>query len=409
MKKFIFGGFAVLLALALITCDGETPNIINNGDLIDVEYSADGRSLTIYLEGGVPRKTANRALSSDLTRMGHDFYEVIFYDGTNVTRASWEIGESVGVRNVPRGAVGVGINYSLTGAGTTTLTAPASGYGYAALFVGRKDDKTLLAVGRLTAVNGSATTTINENSTSVTFTVAAFDAGASSTAANSSFLTASNGTPSYAVADVGAANTSVQSFGIGGNPFPLFHLPYDSVTHQATVAARYTVSFVAAATATDFWPAVRLAAPTSSKVELRQPRMPIGGSNYYVKNAFLLKASATAAPADGTLVAITNNITGTAGSTNFTNGIEFLFTTAAVALPGIFSFNFEVPVVAVTDLLPSPNPSGIASAITWYVRPAYGTGAYDLDNGNRGSGGCILMGYRPDQLPTIEVSTSSLN
>jgi len=397
MKKLIFGGFAVLLAFALITCDGETPNVINNGGLIDVEYSKDGKSVTIYLDGGVSRTTASRALTADMARSGHDYFEVVFYDGTNVARASWEIGESVGVRNVPRGAAGTGIDYATVGSTAAgALTAPTSGNGYAALFVGRKADRTLLAVGKLTSADGGgAATVIDETTTAVTFTVAALVAGVNTTAANSSFLTAALDLtpPNYDTAS--APNTEVANRAVGSVNFPMFGLP--NVT--ASIAASYSIGVVTGATASEYLPAIRIAdptkaIPTATVPTKRVPRYPVGNIyNYVSGNSYDVT----------TTVALGAGVTGATVGFNFINPIPFTFGTTLNADPRVFSFYFEIPVFAITNSTASLGAN--VPSLTWFVRSGYGPSLYDIDDGKGGPGGCVLVGFRASELGIITVST----
>jgi len=323
----------------------------------DVVYSADGRSITLYLEGAVPQTTANRALSSDLAKMGHDFFEVVFWDGTNVARASWEIGASASVRNVPRS-----VNYS------TVNPAAANGtVGAAALFIGRKTDLTLLAVGALSGTDNTSSTTINNNTRTVTFSVAALEAGVSSTPTQSSFLTATGDTATYTI--LNAANTLVDPITLGLRNYPMFTLP--APNDSTTVNAEYTINFAASA---DYNAAIRVAATGS--VERRTPRYLTNNGYLYVNDEFLNR---------NTTVAMTNNTT----SGVFGNPITFTFTTTNVTATGVFSFYFVIPVIAVTNSVLS---AGVDTAKTWYIRPGYGTNLFDLDNGNGGSGACILMG-----------------
>jgi len=410
MKKLIFGGFAVLLALALITCEGETPIIGDDGDLIDVEYSADGRSLTIYLEGGVRQSKSERALTVDNAKFGHDYFEVVFYAAADrIARASWELGESVGVKNVPRN-----IDYSLTGVTTVadgTLTAPVSGSGYATLFVGRRTDKTLLAVGRLVNVdgNGTPTTTVTGTSKTVTFEVAALEAGArllandsDSALATDTFLTAARyvATNNEDYDEILAAHTIIATRSIGTEKFPMFELPpyaaVASVNGSPTCKASYTISSNAGSdTETQlFFNSIRLAdsarsAPNATTDTRRIPRYPVGDKYNYLK-LDLYDSKTT--------VVLDNNNTGAAGVA-FNRQVEFLFTTTNGQTAGLFSFYFQIPVLAISPL----TPGNVDAPITWVIRSGSGTSLVSLDNGKGGSGSCILMAYMSGNIDVLEV------
>ena len=396
MKKLIIGGLAVLLIFTLVTCDGLTPNINDEGGLIDVVYSADRGSLTIYLEGGVRQTTSSRAMTPDIAKFGHDFYEVVFYVGaTRVARASWELGEPVGVKNVPRN-----INYTKTGATEAdgSLTAPDAGEGYAVLFVGRRSDNTLLAVGKLTAVDGVTTsTTILPTTTTVTFTVASLTAGARLLAnpgdpalATDTFLTAAKyadpGNLDYTA--ISAANTLISNRILGDVSFPMYTIvayeaaPSETGTNET--AASYSISSVSAATTAPYLDAIRLADPTKSIPNAttdtkRLPRYPVGDGKYnYIKwDSYDQK----------TKVELTNN-NDTIGNA-FEKTVKFTFITQD-APAGVFSFYFQIPVLAIS----AAAPTGVANPITWLIKPGIGTSLYDLDNGVGGTGGCILIGYK---------------
>jgi hypothetical protein len=395
MKKLIFGGFAVFLMLTLITCDGLTQNEANNDDLIDVVYSADRGSLTIYLEGGVRQTASSRAMTPDIAKFGHDFYEVVFYVGaTRVARASWELGDPVGVKNVPRN-----IDYTSTGSGAAgALAAPTSGEGYAVLFVGRKSDNTLLAVGKLTAVDGQAGTLITPTTTTVTFTVASLTAGArllgntspdNAAISTDTFLTAAkyNSTTNDDYEEISADNTLVKNSKLGDVFFPMYTIVgYAAAANESgtpETAASYTIGSNGTATGA-YLDAIRLAAPAASIPNAttstkRLPRYPIGDKYNYAKwETYDQK----------TEVELTNNNSGAAGDI-FNRTIEFVFKTED-APAGVFAFFFQIPVFAISNAA----PAGVAAPITWLIKPGMGTSLYDLDSGIGGTGGCILIGYK---------------
>jgi len=107
----------------------------------------------VYLDGkGVPVTKAQRAITKDLAKMAYDYFEVIFIATDAVppiyARAQWELGQSAGISGVYRGATGTkGYDYLYTSDQHDSV---------ALLFVGRKDDKTLLGIGQLAEVDHSA-------------------------------------------------------------------------------------------------------------------------------------------------------------------------------------------------------------------------------------------------------------
>jgi hypothetical protein len=166
MKKVYLIITAVLLAVFVAGCDnfvkpveGEKPELIweNGRAMID---------LNIGLNVG-----KSRALHDTLAQAGTDFYEVIFVDGTDISRTNWRDGIKIPKLRISLGATpGTGINYDSAG---------GAGHGYAYIFAGRYSDKTLLGVGKLKDVEVSGAlqgnTTINSATTKVIFEVTALE------------------------------------------------------------------------------------------------------------------------------------------------------------------------------------------------------------------------------------------
>jgi len=160
MKKAIFAGFAVLLALAMITCDLFPPvsNKDGGGDKPDVVYK-DGKPWGVNLT--INTGSTNRAMTDAIAKGWVNYYEVAFMYGTTIYRAKWRLGE-VGRIAVPFG------DYT-----SVDPDDVAPGIGAAILLAGRYDSKTLLAVGNLTTSAPGGTPDIDANTTSVTFTLTA--------------------------------------------------------------------------------------------------------------------------------------------------------------------------------------------------------------------------------------------
>jgi hypothetical protein len=382
MKKVIFGGLIVFLAVFLVTCGGFTPSLPTDGgdETPSVQYSPDGKSVTLRLDGGGTDKRAARALTDNLAKAGHDYFEVVFNNGADVARASWELGEAAGIKNVPRD-----FNYSNAA--------------NAILFVGRKADKTLLAVGLLTSVDTGGTT-ITPTSTTATFTVTALTAGADKDQATLESIwddyidgTTTSGIPptfvtgtdsSAPIADA-AATTVIKSLkDINTNTvFPLYNIP-----GGGTVGATYTIGCTSPTTPGggypgtitggihSYLPGIRVAG-TPAAIQPKIPRYPRGGGLYY---------EAPAPHASSTTIDITNN--DTAGAA-FVPGITFTIDiNGATDNEGVISFTFEVPVYAISN-----NPmAGGPDSLTWYIRPGFGTNRYNLDDGLGSAGGAILLG-----------------
>ncbi|MCL2276908.1 MAG: hypothetical protein FWC21_03330 [Treponema sp.] len=431
MKKLIWTGFAIFLALSISTCD--QPKFEADDEILgntNVVYSADGKSLTLYLDGvGVPQTRANRALTDNLAKMGYDYFEVVFFyrpaygnatdnfvaANDKLSRASWEVGQSVGITGVYR-TVDTGINYGTVTAipvltDGSQVGAAQLAISTAIIFVGRRSDKTLLAVGSITSVDNNGTggpTFVTTATTNVTFSVAALTAGArveedipvavdipakyraffttddtasapagiassfnTTTALSSGYGTVSNiakatviaGSPN---ADYTVGSTGVTQLKIGGIDFPLFEL----IAGESAIAASYEISTMNAAGFTPYALGIRLA--DIGNVAKREPRIPTGGGFYNYAN-FTIDQNTT-------VVLKNNEGTVTAVHAPFANPILFEFNTATT-LKSIFSMTFDIPVYAL-----------VAGGETWFIRPGFGTYRFDLDDGKGGPGGAILLG-----------------
>jgi len=364
MKKLIFIGLGALLAFALVTCDG-----IQDGNTVlgitNVEYSADAKSVTLYLEGGVPVTKTSRALASDLAKVGHDFFEVVLLADvtatSSITRASWEIGEAAGIKNVIRN-----VDYDSADPDNADGTN-----GAAVLFVGRKTDKALLAIGLLTHVDGVLGTEIISTTTKVTFTVAALVAGAAteSTVLASSFITYDD--PGMTTSDI---TTDIKDAVIDKKVFPTYKVPADD-----TIYATYQIGSTDITTGVpdvdniDKY-LIGVITESSPVSEFRIPRFPISGNQYKeIRSPW----------AEKTAVTVLNNST---VGTPFENPIEFRLVTVD-GNDGFISLAFSVPVYAINDTATADN----VNAITWYIKPGFGTNYYNIDDGKGSAGGALLL------------------
>jgi hypothetical protein len=389
MKKLVFFSLAALLVLAIVSCDAfvtQRPDtdeeiVIDGVNYTDAVWSADGRALTLYLEGGERVTAEQRALTRDLALMGHDYYEVVFVGnngGTNViARASWEIGNPVGITGVYRPAPD--IDYSLAALPTNDGDASAI------LFVGKRADKTLLAVGGIIStvdgVTGATATdaVITPTTRSVTFQVIAFEAGADVDATASSFLTSTDNI----FTNVSIANTTVNARGIDGVNFPLFEIDSDD-----EIAATYTITGPGNAALTNYLPGI-IVNGTGNTLK-RAPRYPVGGGLYHeVKAAFI---------DTNTSISLVQDVGQNAVSEIFNPIIRFNIDSTD-SVKGVFSFLFNIPVVALTNTAAADG----TFAIIWTIRPGYLSNLYDLDDGSGGAGGCILIGVDYNDLDPIEI------
>jgi hypothetical protein len=395
MKKLVFYCILSIFASFFITCkqpfshDDSALNVPT-----DVVYSADGKSVTIYLDGSAPASASAksaRSLSRVNAQTGYDCFEVVFYykadnTGANdiIARGVWEIGAKAGVSGVFRTYNGV--DYS-----SINLDGLPALQGAAVLFAGKKSDQTLLAVGELYAIDDVLVTAnpkplITLSTKKVSFNLNAFSAGAkymfdagsnSYKPIGSSFLASQ--TNNGAISEATTAVKLMGGFGINKS-FPLFHLP-----EGRTIQAQYTIGFHSTSvrnTIADFWKAV-IYAGTSAP----------GGAGTATRLAPKYTDKNTVYPADPLVnynttctVALANN-NGTTTGGYFDPIVRFNITTNTLGSGDKkyrFAINFTIPVVA---LSPNGGPK-----VQWYIRPGYDQYNEELDDGIGGAGGAIMLG-----------------
>jgi hypothetical protein len=355
-----------------------------------------------------------RGLSKDLAVAGHDFFEVVFHyraaSAANdvIARTSWELYKEARITGVrgkragdPATSYGTGtpsVGYTSIYGGTNV--AP-TGSGAAILFVGKKTDRTLLAVGRLTAttiidsagnnVAGPATT-ISTNTRSVTFDVSALESGVAyrngsgadpttitpptTEFAQSSFFT------SYRDAGnvVNAVNTTTATITIPpstGRTFPQFMLRMNSVTE-----GWYYFKLSGGVNIDTFTPGIILAG--AGDYGRKQPRYPMPNGDFQYSSLRL---------DDSTKVEAVNNIVSPTYSPlddhiAFVNPVKAAFDTAGTAQGSAFAYVFEIPVHPLSAV---PASDDGPAAGTWYIRPSYDSFFLDLDSGPGSSGGAVLI------------------
>jgi len=413
MKKLIFAGLVILLAFALVTC-GFTPNALGVDkeeiEYTNVVYSADGRSLTLYLDEGVPVTAAARALDREMAMLAHNLFEVVFmYDadgtagGEKIARTSWVRGDAAGISGVERVGTtpAVGVNYA-----ATSLTYGSGQTAAAVLFVGRRSDNTLLGMGRVFETNDGTGfvpgTIVSTTTRAVKFQIVALSAGASFDPAESSFKTANGETnnaflsgqvpgttgPSQYIS-VTDANTEIGTVNLSGTNFPVFTLDTTRAMNNAPTPIIHIAAEYEFLTTEDFVsgspdPAYRMSAfldsiiphATAPSSEVSSPQFYSEGKLYFIDM-----------PNEQFSIA---RIVTTERDTARVNVVRFKFDITGMTTSGYASFMFRSPVYAMTadpgaSVPPTP-------ALVWYLRPAYGSNIYDLDNGLRNYGGSILLG-----------------
>ena len=376
---------------------------------------------------------------------GHDLFEVVFYyqrgadpdpDNDVIARTSWEPPRDAQIRGVygkgkddiPLSSSGViSYNYNAiwemdekSDSITEWVTDPedpdgplipqvievivtvrtsvlAQGEGAVTLFVGRKTDKTLLGIGKLTQVDGSSVLQITPDTKTVTFEVAALDCGVGNARytvqpgeQQTSFLT------NYYGNTVETDNTNRYKITLDGKQFDIFKLRDlgnngDSLTsaayHFRTNGARiedYTNGIIVAG---------------NGGYEKRQPRYPRANGGFQYFSVVL---------DDKTIISARNNRD--IGSP-FKTPVEVLFNTSYTDPGSLFAFAFEIPVCPLyIRWIPNPEPNTESDpdwpalipdpnnrSWYWYIRPSFDSYWLDLDHGDgssgepKGAGGAVLL------------------
>jgi len=341
MKKRVFAAVAVLVALAVFSCVDPIM-----GTTEPVQYTDDGRPMVNLTIG---TGSSGRALTTALAKPGVDYYEVTFFDGNTYYRAAWDYTRDGKIR-VPAG---------------TYDTADK-----AILFAGSFADKTLIAVGVITANNGSSATvgTIDEDTTSVTFTMSPLlnDVRAH---VNSSFQITGPGTPTTSY------TTNFPTARLGtGRVIPMFVVPKDE-----SVAATYTIytgAIGATSTFADFADGIIVGPATGSKVfragiSSMDGEVPVLVDDTTTIDATVIVPDAPF-PSDG-IIPLTIDTPNEAG---------------------LCKIALQVPVYAIGLSTASP-------AMTWYIRGGLENSLFDEGAENKSIGGAILLGIGVTRIDII--------
>jgi hypothetical protein len=378
MKKTIFALIAVLLLVLMATCEdyGTQPSTDPDDDL--PLFTEDGRPMA-HLTIGTGR--IDRALTADLAQNNVTFYEVAFKDpGTSgkIYRKSW--------------------NYTQRG----RIAVPSGNYDdatKAVLFAGRQSDNTLLAVGVISAVDGVAGTTIQPNTSSVTFTLAPLTNDVSAmpitmvtpadpiNSSASTFQITGPTTPINYAASAYFDNTNYDKFPrvkmeADQKIYPLFRVPADTAisgTPGEDITATYTI---ACGTAGANYAGVII---SSTCVLISGPATNLAYG--YKVNGTVFPNPLTVIPAAGVAVPA--------------SGIFDLTIDTSSILSGLSQISIEVPVRAIDITNDFPG--------TWYIRG--GLRQDLLDEGINANvigslGGAVLLGIGPIEDTGIDIITT---
>jgi len=448
MKKLVLAGIAVLFVMFFVTCDLGQSDENAVVEYTDVEYSADGEQITVYIDGSkpVPVTKAQRAMSKNLSRMAYDYIEVLFVSDTTVARSSWELGQAAGISGVHREATTAkpdANNYLWSATTDGTDAAPL-----ALMFVGRKSDKTLLGIGRILQVDrlpymkkdaksayiwdtaspneglpiplkesvpgsgnfdtddpGAFKATIVESTTSVTFWIESIktglliktedmDTGTSDIEKRVAFDSFKSTDTTNGAAIRGGARRSP----LGNANYPLYPLPAPKKITTAGTAPNDTVGgyyiykadYEFGGGAKTF---VKFIVPEEKTVPIADRRFP----RYLSGGRYLAPQSNVDTDSEVWVDTVQYATNATTGNGKFSNKIPLLFQPKGY---GLFSFYIEIPVYMFKDT--KSTNGGEVGPIIWKIRTGLGSELYSLDDG-LASGGCVLMGIGVTALDWLEI------
>jgi len=317
--------------------------------------------------------------------MAYDYIEVMFVGGGRTVRTAWELGYPANINDVYRP-----FNYNtITNAGQSTGEVPTIA---ACMFVGKKDGKVLLGVGSMTNTRPAAATptTIDNNTTSVTFSISTLQSGLEVGGYTSGTPTRTGvATDSFRYTTVARNTSNSFLYLLGGVRYPVYLLANPEEIEDDTVAAvfmTYTFRFInSSAALLNSIRHINTVGGVSTNpvptIQKRTPRYPDSSGYREPKN--LIDTS--------TLCEFTDNYNvGTSAFTRDTRGFtgDVLLRFVPGSKKGIFAFNFQLPVYMISRA--APFNAGGTEFETWYIRTGVGSEFFSLDDGIT-RGGCPLM------------------
>jgi len=372
IKRLVFWAVLLILVLPVFTCKNLAPEENSYEDpngitYTDVVYSSDGKTVTIYLDGATVPITnrQSRALSRDLAIAGHDYFEVAFYyhhaTNPNLVRASWELRTEAHVSGVTRN-----VDYEHTSVSAADVTTPDRSA--AILFVGRKTDKTLLGIGKLTRVDGAIGTTIGPDTRTVTFEVAALESGDRTSAGG--FISFST---DYNIIDYDV------TFQDPTKKFKMFKLRENDITYGSYKFMTYSTS-ENPTNISDYLGGIIQADVGSYGKKQPRYQTPDGRfQNHSVRMDIKTKITPE------------NNLAANIGK-SFQHPIQVKFDTTVGTVKGsMFAFVFEIPVYPLLGPRPNTAVPGL-----WNIRASYDSYWLNLDDSHNNlsgsAGGAVLIG-----------------
>jgi len=391
MKKAIFAGFAVLLALALVTCE-----VFETAE----EEAATGSNI-VYDENGNPwgvnlaiGGTTGRALTLNNAVLYTDYYEVAFYYQGSVYRTTWDK-DDVGRLVVPFGTYDhVGVDDPLDVSATKDDVIDGI-KGAAILFAGTKADKTLLAVGKLK----TADQTISVTTTRVTFDLISLKNDINLNISDFTDTPVIPGNTTFEITTtsfvtlpgspvIANPTAAPKLLPVLGTNIPFFPVEADFGDPDATPTPIPAAPKINTATwsitpaSNPYKAGIRLVMPTASTYEARL--VPAGFPTKIPDYSGLLITAAQIVPDLDTTPLIGNLATGA----QFPTTDIFSLTFTVAPQKGLAWLSVDIPVYALDDAV---SPFGV-KAETWHIRGGENFTRFDAGIATESRGGRILIG-----------------
>jgi len=328
MKKTIFLGIAVLLALAMFSCgDPSLPK--------DDEDNADG-GITLF----GPEFAGGRALAAPTAQAGTNFYEAAFEHSTTkaIVRTTWNYARKGKIQLEP---------------GTYNVI----------LMAGRNADKTLLAVGRPSGIVNNGTTTAIATGITITTTTYTSDLYFDV------YPLMNNITSDVTTSTFATATTETTKIFPGkdelGNDVPVFMIDRSPEGAPAVTTATWKFGL-------GNFPGV-----TGTPDDQLSITTPVLGPNIIVAAApqVFVTGYAGIDTLDIPQILETASITGVTPGTTTIGGTFNMSFTSPEDSDGLVQFAFEVPVYGIKDT--RTPPANTDKPLIWYIRGGLNNGLID--------------------------------
>jgi len=370
MKRTVFTLFAALLVLLIASCDLFEPPA--GAEVNSPNPTDDGREM-VRLTINVGDSGTSRALTLAQAKTNVNYYEVVFMDNSGTTyRQNWS-------------------------GGTTTLDVPAGDYTgpeKAVVFAGRRpnagdfENMTLLAIGKITNIDGGADlgtspAVISKTTTGVTFTLIPLESGITDDWTSSSFQILGPTSLSLQTND-GTRGISTYPDAL---PIPVYTLPAKTDSSFNDNAATSPAGLNSVQNVVGMW------AFTNSHFSGVKTK-----GAWKVASIYPTELGANPQVEVKTIPRFPN-----VSTTNIIDGNFYFNFNLGNVSGGYSKISMNVPVVAIKD---DTSYNGVPS-LTWNIRGGTNNDSLDYSTSTDPDGGSVLL-YIDSGLVTLSIGTNSL-